>query len=133
MDEMNHIPGPWQVRCNIQTGNTLYGVRRHTHTAIALDEAYWPADRVPPVDGDNYCQPDEFADIEEHRIATARLIAAAPDLLEAVLAIKNAIDTGIEVRGLGEQMLFGEAIEKCRTSLEKAMGANPTDGEVRKS
>lgn len=54
--------------------------------------------------------------------ANALLIAAGPNLLAAVLAVKKAIDLGIEVRGLGEQILLGEAIEKCRTALAKATG-----------
>lgn len=114
-----HTPGPWQVRCNIQTGNTLYGIRRHTHTAIALDEAYWPSDRVPPVDSDNYCQPDEFADIEEHRIATARLIAAAPDLLEAAMIVYAELNARIDAAPDTAKPVF-RGLAELHTAIAKA-------------
>ena len=46
------------------------------------------------------------------------------ELTEAVRTVKKVIDSGIEVRFLGNQLSFGEAVEKCRLALEKAEGAD---------
>lgn len=52
--------------------------------------------------------------------AAALLFSAAPEMADALLAFKKAVDAGIEVRGLGAELLLGEAVEKAVKALRKA-------------
>lgn len=88
MDWSSHIPGPWLVYVERpeSLGHTVYHVANHVETSIALRrEDFWsPDDPEPPTDDYGYLQSDENADIAPHLLGTARLIAAAPDLLAAL-------------------------------------------------
>jgi hypothetical protein len=83
------IRPPWQVTMQRdKDGCTSYFISQHTHTSIAvIPDGYWPEGYEPPTDDDGYAQPDEHIDCMEHRVNTARLIAAAPDLLAACEAL----------------------------------------------
>lgn len=67
-------------------GRTTYSVLSHTHTMVAVehDGSYWPSDYEPKVDDDGYYLPDDQMDCMQFRVANAHLIAAAPELLEAL-------------------------------------------------
>jgi hypothetical protein len=95
MSEAKHTPGPWQVTINRPAGETLYGVRTHTHTGITIGREYFPDGHEPATDADGYFQPDARADIAPYRVDIARLFAAAPDLLaalEAMVAYQESTD-----------------------------------------
>ena len=69
-------------------GMTTYRVGLHCKTSIAVDpRGYWDKGYTPPVDEFGYYQPDKNMDCDEYRIANARLIAVAPDLLDVLLDI----------------------------------------------
>jgi len=119
MNDTKHTPGPWVFLPKATRENDSLGFSTFTaNVAVGNDDG----------DHGNYLAsihaggPGAIYSTQEAVEANARLIAAAPDLYEAILAVKKAVDAGIEVRGLGEQVLFGEAVEKCRLAIEKATG-----------
>jgi hypothetical protein len=84
--------GPWQVRMGRdRLGCTGYQIRVHTHAAICVTaEDYYLPGNFPETDEDGYYQPDDRIDCYPHRVATARLIAAANPL--AMRAILGDLD-----------------------------------------
>lgn len=67
-----------------------------------------------------YCSGQGDIGIEE-AAANADLIAAAPDLLEALDAMQRVWRV-VYVEGLGRQIMVGDAIEKARAAMSKARG-----------
>lgn len=71
-------------------GVTSYQVYEHVETSIGVYcSDYWPEDYMPPINGSGYFQPDENMDCAAHRISNAYLIAAAPELLEALQGLMH--------------------------------------------
>jgi hypothetical protein len=55
--------------------------------------------------------------------ANAQLIAAAPEMYEALNAFRKAVEFApLQTIGFGESMPWGEAIEKARAAIAKAEG-----------
>jgi hypothetical protein len=64
-----------------------------------------------------------YADYPEHNAeADARLIAAAPDLLEACQNFKGLYDTPAERRRRADDPFYAEAIEHLRAAISRATG-----------
>jgi hypothetical protein len=105
-----HTPGPWHVVCHtsedgrIGPGDdwTVYG--RNTTHAIAFEGGHNP-----------------------HAEADARLIAAAPDLLEALQALLE-LDVYADCPGLvsvgGYDNSDAEEVIKARAAIQRAVGAD---------
>ena len=109
---MKHTPGPWQVTMARYEGMTTYRISYHCETGIAVDpRGYWEKGYEPPVDFYGYFQPDENMDCDQHRVANARLIAAAPDLLALLIEL-----VAIE----GPQPGTSEWGDKARAAIAKA-------------
>ena len=96
MIETHHTPGPWRVQA---TGHSFV-VEAHTHTeAISVDE------------NGNPCRWSEYNE------ANARLIAAAPELLEALQRL-SAQCTRLRLPGQPET----DAERTARAVIAKATG-----------
>ena len=118
MDKL-HTEGPWQVTMvRDKYGTTSYQVRMHTHTAIAVcKKSYWHEGYEPHTDEDGYYQPDELMGCMPHRVANARLIAAAPELLEALKELVRAVETSeIDLEGT----YIDHLIQKAQVLIETA-------------
>lgn len=116
-----HTDGPWQVvMVHDKYGTTSYRVQSHTHTAIAVDKkSYWPSDYEPQVDEDGYYQPDEIMDCMPYQVGNARLIAAAPELLDVLEDLVRAVETSeIDLEGTR----IGRLIEKAQELIETTNG-----------
>lgn len=57
------------------------------------------------------------------RQANARLISAAPELLDA---LQNLIDGVLDVRGVDMEEYRPQAFKRARDAISKALGTNPT-------
>ncbi len=84
-----HLPGPWLVFVSPEMG---FQVSTHTEPLVVLDREYWGEDDAPTENEDGYFVPDGRADISDTRLANARLIAAAPDLLAVCQELSASAD-----------------------------------------
>lgn len=104
---MSYTKGPWEIAGN-----------EHAHTIIG--EKYVVADVFVPAEG---CESPES---EEEAEANARLISAAPDMLEALEAITPIASFGadyFESKGLMDFWRNAlEAIEQAQKAIAKAKG-----------
>jgi hypothetical protein len=89
MPQATHTPGPWSFHC--EDGDVgVYAAGSHT----------W------------------VADIWGKNVANARLIAASPELLEALIELKQAIEfTPLGIRQIA-------ALEQAKVAIAKAEGTN---------
>ena len=103
-----HTPGPWNVeswvyktagRENVPTITTAYD-------AIAEASPLW-------------CPDDREDEREEERAANARLIAAAPDLLRAALAVLSDLEHYVSTHGPGPDDRL-DALKDAVYKAEKA-------------
>lgn len=103
---MSHTPGPWTFEpCETKDGtryqhvctNAGYGVADTYHCDAIVIEGWGPLAGVVPARPGN---PDD-----------ARLIAAAPDLLEAIESFVLDHDNGL-----------GPHVDRLRTAIKKARG-----------
>ena len=103
---VKHTPGPWG------TANMTEG-RCSTPQLYVISESEQIA-RISHIQG--HGRQGEAANIDE-RIANARLIAAAPELLAACKALVQQIDNGSSLTG-GEVQ-----VENARAAIAKAQGS----------
>lgn len=109
-----HTDGPWITAIvRDKHGATGYQVLTHTHTLVSVDaEEFYKDGNYPETDDDGYYIPDEFIDCSASKVANAYLIAAAPDLLEALKAIVKMV-THTDLAKLLEVKQAVEAINKA--------------------
>ena len=102
---MEHTPGPWRAYC---LGSEGYQVRRDNDgvPAATIKESF--TERMTPI---VYAMGGSF----EAQKANAHLIAAAPDLLEALLAVYQDIEIQ-DVPGGSDELNFlvQQSIKKAR-------------------
>jgi hypothetical protein len=77
----DHIRGPWMCFVDV---DGHFSVLTHIETAIAINIRRWENEEDAIQDFYGYNQPNGLCDISESKIATARLVAAAPCLLKAL-------------------------------------------------
>jgi hypothetical protein len=103
-EKAKHTPGPWKV---VRDGNPLsagiVAVIEHSERFLAVEEDHF---------GRPWCAPDTWE-------ANARLIAAAPDLLEACRAVMWWNE---RVGGFSEPEDERDVLEPLRAAIAKAEG-----------
>lgn len=106
MTEMKHTPGPWEVGEYGSTVVTAYTPDRGRVSGCGCDNNF-----VSDLnDGDYY-----IYESEEGQRANAYLIAAAPEMLEALEKVKKYIERCMDVGYLaGTPEFVEEAIKKAR-------------------
>ena len=102
---MNHTPGPWEIWSGANT-HCFDGIIRSPHSPNAI--AFVDAD-VTEID-------DDVVRIDPS--PNARLIAAAPELLEA---LRNCIEF-IEDAQIVEAQWHWEPVKQARAAIAKATG-----------
>lgn len=102
-EAMKHTPGPWEV------ADLPHSIVVRTESP---NKTPYGASRYAAIGGFDRTDPDQFAEA----IANARLIAAAPDLLEALKWLSAC------VKRPGPHMDAGAALEKASAAIAKATG-----------
>lgn len=139
---------PWFVGMRRFRGCTHYEILTHVEPVVRVehpgreeDGTYWPPEHEPQADEDGYCMPDARMDCDPHRVATARLIALAPELAEAVLEVadlEQEIDAivvfarlrrlAVRLRGIGTDPKQGQ--EGAPGARGEAQACERGDGAV---
>jgi len=110
MTDIKHTPGPWSFDENqhLAAGNRSYGILTLA-PAFNSDNEDWPYHpRVACVQVGHGSAPKEIAK------ANARLIAAAPELLQALKSAEIV---------LSEKSPNGAVLKEIRSAIAKATGA----------
>lgn len=112
-----HTPGPWEWR---DTGNSTVLWGAHGMRPIVLDCVRAGNQGAKfRVNCDDIMRPVTACSLKVH--ADTKLIAAAPDLLEALLLLKEFVDQG-SIQGVyfDECMGHAKAMDKARAAITRA-------------
>ena len=110
-----HTPGPWMVGLiKGEFGGACFEVVHHTHSAIRASKSLFPSNHILMADKDGYIQPNENIECSPQKIANANLIAAAPELLEALENLLKVHE--------GEGGTQHNAADMARAAIAKAKG-----------
>ncbi len=120
---MGHTPGPWEVDLHSDTDEVLNVVSERSEeespdkSGDKIVRANWIAELDAGLDFD--MSEDERIEALDTNGSNARLIAAAPELLEALYVL--ASDKWVE-RSLSEQATW---LKKAHAAIAKAEGREP--------
>jgi predicted homoserine dehydrogenase-like protein len=108
-NKLKHTPGPWTV--NTKDYANCIGIECLVngvgHTVVM----------------DQYCYPNFQRHGSEEKLANARLIASAPDLLEALIELNTVIDNYWNGKRTDAQVkLINKAQQKAFVIITKATG-----------
>ena len=106
-----HTPGPWSIVSLDGRNMEIHDVNGTHVVCIGHYESGEIGARTPP--GNVLWTEDDYAAWTAERLANARLIAAAPDLLAAAKRTLLAIEAAQDVRFLHERELLYAAIDKA--------------------
>ena len=119
MSRQQHTPGPWYWHASMETKQiSLLTPDRGRLTVMAFDR--WGMQGAAPsfCDDESVMEPAHKLVAPDHNgVATeidhpdARLIAAAPDLLEALVELLNACPSAVSARAVGGAL---DAVAKAR-------------------
>jgi hypothetical protein len=114
-----HTPGPWHI------DEYMAGNNRETKACSIM----CPNDNQVVCEIPDYCYHEE--DVENNK-ANAHLIAAAPDLYEALKTIvtnlpNSEIELAYEVWGTTNTRIILQVIEMAKQALAKSEGRNPNE------
>ena len=115
MSEPKHTPGPWEVvnGCDVFSG---LGATNRNGVACDSDDGWHIADCA---NGKTFIDGELVGDLEySEQAANAKLISAAPDLLEALQAALEWIDNAAH----GVESYEDEVMESGRAAIAKALG-----------
>jgi hypothetical protein len=102
-----HTPGPWRIATSGNCGNTIEA--QSGRTQYEFDTGYRAVAAFQSCESSGL-----YKNEEENRIANGNLIAAAPELLEACIAMRDAV-------GFKDQI---EAQNMIEAAIAKATGEN---------
>lgn len=99
---MSHTPGPWAIE---KDSKDIVKVRAYATVATCTTAGLWDSKRTQVI------SPEEC-------MANARLIAAAPELLEALEEFYHLIDDAHD----GDRVFTFELAQKAKAAIAKAKG-----------
>jgi hypothetical protein len=122
MGTERHLPGPWMCFVAAENEYADFRVSTHIETGIAIAGDRWESEDDIIADHYGYNQPNGLCDISEERVATARLIAAAPCLLKT-LGTLYALTIGAKEKAGGTLTEDEEILrDDTKAMLAKALG-----------
>jgi hypothetical protein len=107
MNKSKHTPGPWKAQPR-EFPEGQWFLEGQWEVVSTCEIEWLIAAAAPHIDGD----PDE---------ANARLIAAAPELLEALISATRCLAWHVEEHGRSGAM-DGVTLERARAAIAKAKG-----------
>ena len=108
MSEAKHTPGPWLI-AKTDAASFVYALNDSGYNR------FWAH-----VIGGKLRRGKSTSKVETE--ANARLIAAAPDLLEALVAIDNALRTAWSNGSLPDSVIPEKLAQQCSAAIAKATG-----------
>lgn len=124
MSKIRHTPGPWRIcgqeRYWVGDGDLAEEGVPHEFVAVKRADIY-PALDVAYIRRPHFPEPDA----DDRIIADARLIAAAPDLLDALKAVSAIAECACQCHGHQDRRQWCaacQAVNKARTAIAKAEG-----------
>ena len=116
---MGHTTGPWMIEPCSDTDEVRNIVSEYEVMPDGMKRANWIAELDAQIDFDS-----DVDEQLERLDANARLIAAAPELLEALKIALNTAEALIESELSGTTFYVAEwhKLEPCRAAIKKAEG-----------
>ena len=112
MTQGKHTPGPWVVSKDSNKVRRIFAGESGPQVATASVFANWmPVERL--------------AEAHATADANARLIAAAPDMLEALQSAQESIATFIGVHGYPSDSGAGDVLQEVSAAIARATGEKP--------
>lgn len=120
---MTHTSGPWEVVLvdDGMTNEVTFIIRMGSHLG---GKNFWePQHRIDYASSTKEASPEQFGEAQ----ANARLIAAAPDLLDALKAALPYVDDASDVHSLfpdsASSVACRAVVAACRVAIAKASAA----------
>lgn len=113
----NHTPGPWEADC--RTG--CFAVRRNGDKLNCLSEASRDSIVFQNGRSEELSEPNGYRYLTYEQIANAHLIAAAPELMDALEKAKAFLVTAI-TRGEVKMSDYEELVSDIENTISKAKG-----------
>lgn len=117
METVKHTPGPWEASESDNDGREF----------IMIEHLGFPIGYVRGTNDMSCIDEEDEAKIAAEVVATARLICAAPDLLEALQSLIGMAEDGykLHVKNASHQEFLNEdkeALSNARSIIRKAKG-----------
>lgn len=117
MTNNKHTPGPWEA--DFRTG--CFAVRRKGDKLNCLSEASRDSIVFQNGRSEDLSEPNGYRYLTDEQIANAHLIAAAPELMEALEKAKAFLVTAI-TRGEVKMSDYEELVSDIENTISKAKG-----------
>ncbi len=114
MAEPKWTPGPWKA--DIRRGCVVIYPANEHHESLGRAEEWAIHCKVGRLVRDDQGRPLRW-EVPEEVVANARLIAAAPDLYDALVALSAAVECCLD-----EPDVVKHAVEEAKVALRKARG-----------
>jgi hypothetical protein len=118
MKTTNHTPGPWEIETCNENGPFLDSFY------IQTDSKHWDGNDIKRIICRFPTGTGQFGEMGRENLSNAHLIASAPDLLSALIALEKAS------REVLDTSATHDGLENCKTLLEARIAIQKAKGEA---